>query len=64
MTTAAFRAPHIEASREKGNAVSNVLDHWFPVDCDADEEYVFVPSINGSLEQRTVASRRACFFAG
>src|ERR1700686_1929357 len=61
MTTAAFRAPHIEASREKGNAMSNVLDHWIPVGCDAYDENVFMPWIKESLQRRTVALRRACF---
>jgi hypothetical protein len=40
---------HIEAGREKGNAVSNVLEHWIPVGCDAYDENVFMPWIKESL---------------
>jgi hypothetical protein len=40
---------HIESSREKGNAVSNVLEHWIPVGCDAYDENVFMPWIKESL---------------
>jgi hypothetical protein len=40
---------HIEAGREKGNAVSNVLKHWIPVGCDAYDENVFMPWIKESL---------------
>jgi hypothetical protein len=39
----------IEASREKGDAVSNVLEHWIPVCCDAYDENVFMPCIKESL---------------
>lgn len=49
METAAFRSPHIEASREMENAVSNVLARWIPVGCDAYDENVFIPWIKESL---------------
>ncbi|MGF6599703.1 hypothetical protein P3T23_004437 [Paraburkholderia sp. GAS448] len=48
MKTAAFRSSHIETSREKETAASNLLAHWILVGCDAYDEYVFAPSINES----------------
>ena len=49
METAAFRSPHIEASGDMKNAVSNVLARRIPVGCDAYDEYVFMPWIKESL---------------
>ncbi|RDJ97509.1 hypothetical protein DLM46_37295 [Paraburkholderia lacunae] len=59
MTTAAFWVPHVEASKEKEIAVSNVLNHWIPIGCDAYDENVFMPWIKEPSQRRTVALRRA-----
>lgn len=60
MKTVAFHPLALKQAEKRGNAVSNVLEHWIPVCCDAYDENVFMPCIKESLQQRTAALFRAC----
>ncbi|CAE6904984.1 hypothetical protein R69608_03160 [Paraburkholderia nemoris] len=49
MKTVAFHPLALKQAEKRGNAVSNVLEHWIPVCCDGYDENVFMPCIKESL---------------